>query len=70
MNPEFVWDFEIQTDHLISPRRPDQVIINEKKNENLPNRELCCPGRPQSQNKRKKKKNKYLDLAREQKKSV
>ena len=39
-NPEFVqenethkllWDFEIQTDHQISARRPDLVIINKKK---------------------------------------
>ena len=31
-NPESVlWDFEIQTDHLISARRPDFVIINKKK---------------------------------------
>ena len=28
---EFLWDFEIQTDHLISTRRPDPVIINKKK---------------------------------------
>ena len=35
-NPEFIlenetyelfWDFEIQTDQLISARRPDQVIV-------------------------------------------
>ena len=25
------WDFEIQTDNLISARRPDLVIINKKK---------------------------------------
>ena len=25
------WDFEIQTDHLISARQPDLVIINRKK---------------------------------------
>ena len=39
-NPEYVlenethkllWDFEIQTDHQISARRPDQVIIYLKK---------------------------------------
>ena len=28
-----VWDFEIQTDHIISVRRPDQVIVNNKKRE-------------------------------------
>ena len=25
------WDFDIQTDHLISARRPDLIIINKKK---------------------------------------
>ena len=27
------WDFDIQTDHLISARRPDLIIINKKKRE-------------------------------------
>ena len=27
----FLWDFEIQTDHLIPARRPDQVIIYKRK---------------------------------------
>ena len=26
-----LWDFEIQTDHLISARRPDLVIVNNNK---------------------------------------
>ena len=25
-----LWDFEIPTDHLISARRPDYVIVNKK----------------------------------------
>ena len=25
------WDFDIETDHLISARRPDHVIINKKR---------------------------------------
>ena len=29
---ELLWDFDIQTDHLISARRPD---LNKKKKENL-----------------------------------
>ena len=33
---EALWDFEIQTDHLISARRPNLVIVDKKK-ENLPN---------------------------------
>ena len=28
---KLLWDFKIQTDHLISARRPDIVIINKKK---------------------------------------
>ena len=27
-----IWDFEIQTDHLIPPRRQDLVIVNRKEN--------------------------------------
>ena len=41
-----IWDFNIQTDHLISARRPDLIIINKIK-ENLQNCRLCCPGGPQ-----------------------
>ena len=26
-----IWDFNIQTDHLIPARRPDLIIINKKK---------------------------------------
>ena len=39
-------DFNIQTDHLISARRPDLIIINKKKKkkEKLQNSQLCCPG--------------------------
>ena len=37
---KLVWDFNIQTDHLISDKRPDLIIINKKKN--LPNCQLCC----------------------------
>ena len=37
---KILWDFEIQTEHLISTRRPDLLKINEKK-ENLQNCRLC-----------------------------
>ena len=40
---KLLWDFNIHTDHLISARRPDLIIINKKK-ENLQNCWLCCPG--------------------------
>ena len=41
-------DFNIQTDHQIPARRPDLIIINNKKKENLQNCWLCCPGWPQN----------------------
>ena len=28
---KILWDFEMQTDHLITARRPDLVIANKKK---------------------------------------
>ena len=28
---KLLWDFDIQTDHLILARRPDLIIINKKK---------------------------------------
>ena len=46
-------DFEIKTDHLISARRPDVVIINKKKNENVPSGRLCRLNGPESWNQRK-----------------
>ena len=70
-----LWNFEIQTDHLILARRPDVVIVNKKKKKNkkinkgnLPNSGFCRPARLQSQNKRKWKKEKYLNLTRGEKK--
>ena len=39
-------NFYVQTDHRISARRPDVIIINEKI-EKLQNCRLCCPGWPQ-----------------------
>ena len=29
--PTFLWDFKIQTDHLISARRPDLLTVNKKR---------------------------------------
>ena len=66
------FDFEIQTDHLISARQPDLVIVSKKKKKKkkkLPNSELWRPSRPQN-NKESEKRDKYLDLARELQKSM
>ena len=55
-------------DHPITARRPDLIIINQKKKkkENLQNCQLCCPGGPQ--NRSEENVVKYHDLARELKK--
>ena len=37
---KLLWDFEIQTDHLISTRRPDLVIVDKLK-ENKTNKGFC-----------------------------
>ena len=50
---KLLWDFDIQTDHLISARRPGLIIINNnKKKENLQNCRLCCSGRTQNKTER------------------
>ena len=60
---KLLWDFNIQTDHLISARRPDLIVIYNKK-ENLQNCRLRCPGWLQNKTERKWN-DKYLDFARE-----
>ena len=47
-------DFAVQTVHQISARRPDLLIINKKK-DNLENYGHCCLGWPQSKIERKQK---------------
>ena len=44
---KLLWDFDIQTDPLITARRPYLIIINKKqkkKKETLQNCGLCWPG--------------------------
>ena len=69
----FHWGFDIQTDHLISARRPDLIIIKKKKKKK---KERICKivdFDVPTDHKRKLKeseKYKYLDLARELKKNL
>ena len=50
---KLLWDFDIQTDHLISARKLDLIIINKtKKRENLQNCGLCCSGLLQNKTER------------------
>ena len=39
--PKLLWDFDILTDHLISARRPDLIIINKKKKKKRKKREFA-----------------------------
>ena len=64
---KFLWDFNIQTDHLIPARRPDLIIINKKKSiSKIVN--FAVPADQRINLKEWEKKDKYLDLARELKK--
>ena len=58
------WDLDIQTNHLISARRPDQVIVNKKK-KNLTDSDFAIPANHRVKIKGGEKRDKYQDLARE-----
>ena len=61
------WDFDIHTDHLISARRLDQIIINKKKR-TCKIVDFAVLADHRIKLKECEKKDKYLDLARELKK--
>ena len=63
-----LWDFEIQTDHLISARRPDLVIVNKKKKRTCRIVDFAVAAVHWVKLKESGKRDKYLDLARELKK--
>ena len=61
---KLLWNFDIHTDHRISARRPDQIIINKKKKK----KRICkivdfaVPADHRIKLKGYEKKDKYLDL--------
>ena len=73
---KLLWDFDIQTDPLISARRPDLIIINKKKKKKRKKKEkkiskivdLAVPADHRIKLKECEKKDKYYNLARELKK--
>ena len=65
---ELLWDFDIHTDHLISARRPDFIMINNKKKRIGKIVDFAVPADHRIKLKECEKKDKYLDLARELKK--
>ena len=69
---KLLWDFNIQTDHLIPARRPDLILITKKKKKKK--KKICkivdfaVPADHRINLKESEKKDKYLDFARELKK--
>ena len=62
---KLLWDFNIQTDHLIPARRPDIIIIkNNKKKRICKFVDFAVPVDHRINLKESEKRDKYLDLAR------
>ena len=64
---KLLWDFDIDTDHLISARIPDLIIINKEKR-TCEIIDFAVPADHRIKLKECEKKDKYLDLAMELKK--
>ena len=64
---KLLWDFDIQTGHLISARRPGLIVINKKKR-TCKIVDFAVPAYHRITLNKCEKKDKYLDLARELKK--
>ena len=65
---KLLWDFDVHTDHLISARRPDLIIINKKKKRTCKIVDFAAPSDHRIKLKECEKKDKYLDFVRELKK--
>ena len=59
-----MWDFSIQTDHVIEARRPDLVVVDKKKR-TCKIVDFAVPGDSRIKEKEKEKIEKYQDLRRE-----
>ena len=66
---KLLWDFDIYTNHLISARRRNLIIINKKKR-TCKIVDFAVPADNRIKVKECEKKDKYLDLARELKKTM
>ena len=58
---KFLWDFEMQMDHLIWAIRPDQVIVNKKSTRRKV--DIAVPANGRIKLKESEKRDKHLDLA-------
>ena len=61
---KILWDFTIQTDHIIQARRPDIVLVN-KQERTCQQIDVACPADRKVVEKEEEKIEKYRDLARE-----
>ena len=61
---EILWDFSIQTDHVIEARRPDLVVVD-KKERSCKIIDFAVPGDSRIEEKEKDKIEKYQDLGTE-----
>ena len=59
-----MWDFSIQTDHVIETQRPDLVVVD-KKERSCKIIDFAVPGDCRIEEKEKDKIEKYQDLGRE-----
>ena len=59
-----MWDFTIETNHYITARRPDIVIVN-KHDKTCQLIDVACPGNKRVKEKEDEKIVKYQDFARE-----
>ena len=59
-----MWDFSIQTDHVIEARRPDLVVVD-KKERSSKIIDFAVPGDSRIEEKEKDKIEKYQELGRE-----
>ena len=70
---KLLWDFDVQTDHLISARRPALIVINNNNNNNQKRTgkivDFAVAADHRIKLKECEKKDKYLNLARELKKN-
>ena len=59
-----MWDFGVQTDHVMEARRPDLIVVN-KKERSCKIIDFVVPGDSSIEEKEKDKIEKYQDLGRE-----
>ena len=67
---KLLWDYDIHTDHQISTRRPDLIIINNKKKRICKIVDFAIPPDLRIKLKECEKKDKYRELTRELKKKL